>query len=76
MESLGLPESAGLDALSVGFRSRYITYEELTRQVRAWAEAFPSIVRVSSLCETPEKRSLWLLTIGRDPDRPRPAVWV
>ncbi|NUQ73517.1 MAG: peptidase M14 [Polyangiaceae bacterium] len=76
MESLDLNGSDGLDALSVGFRSRYITYEELTRQVRAWAEAFPSVVRLQSLCETPQKRALWLLTIGRDPDRPRPAVWV
>jgi hypothetical protein len=76
MESLGLTGSAGLDALSVGFRSRYLTFEDLTRQVRAWAEAFPSIVRLQSLCETPEKRSLWLLTIGPNPDRPRPAVWV
>lgn len=76
MESLDLNGSDGLDALSVGFRSRYITYEELTRQVRAWAEAFPSVVRLQSLCETPQNRALWLLTIGRDPDRPRPAVWV
>lgn len=76
MEPLGLAGFAGLDALSVGFRSRYIPYDDLTRQVRAWAEAFPSIVRLTSLCETPQKRSLWLLTIGRDPDRPRPAVWI
>jgi hypothetical protein len=65
-----------LAAVSEGFRSRYLTYEELTRQVRAWAEAFPSIVRLESICTTPGGRELWLLTIGPDPDRLRPAVWI
>jgi hypothetical protein len=76
MQRTDLPAPAGLDALSIGFRSRYITYDELTRQVRAWAEAFPSIVRLTSLCQTPGGRELWLLTIGKDPDRARPAVWI
>jgi hypothetical protein len=65
-----------LDALSVGFRSRYVTYEELTRQVRAWAEAFPEIVRLESIGATPEGRSLWLLKIGARPDGDGPVAWV
>jgi hypothetical protein len=68
--------SETLRALSTGFRSRYLTYDELTRQVHAWAEVFSSFVRLSSIGETPQGRKLWLLTIGPDPERVRPAVWV
>jgi hypothetical protein len=35
-----------LDSLSLGFRDRFLKYDELTRQVRAWAEAFPELCRV------------------------------
>ncbi len=65
-----------LTALHVGFRSRYISYEELTQQIHAWASAFPELVRVSSIGRSVESRELWLLTIGPDPERTRPAVWV
>src|SRR5215468_11183767 len=58
------------------FRERYLRYDELTRTVRAWAEAHPSFVRLETLGATPEGRELWLLTIGPEPDRIRPAAWV
>jgi len=67
---------AALDALSLGFRDRFLTYDELTRQLRAWAEAFPKVCRVSSIGRTPEGREMWLLTLGPDPDRARPSAWV
>ena len=60
----------------MSFRDRYLSYEEITRTVRGWADAHPSFVRLSSLCTTPEGRELWLLTLGPDPDRLRPAAWV
>jgi len=62
--------------LDRGFRSRYLPYDELTAQVKAWAESFPDVVRLASLGTTPEGREQWLLTIGPDPDRIRPAAWV
>jgi hypothetical protein len=65
-----------LDALSRGFRAGYLRYDALTEQVVAWAEAFPEVVRLSSLARSEEGRDVWLLTIGRDPDRVRPAAWV
>lgn len=68
--------SPRLDALSGGFRSRYLTYDELTRQVHAWAEAFPAFVRLTSLGTSHEGRELWLVTVGREPERIRPAAWV
>ena len=67
---------AKLDSLSLGFRNRFLTYDELTRQVRAWAEAFPQLCRATSIGRTPEGREMWLLTLGPDPDRARPSAWV
>ncbi len=61
--------------LSLGFRHAYLDYERLTAQVRAWAHAHPSLVRLTSLAKTPEGRDVWLLAIGPEPDRVRPAVW-
>ncbi|MGZ3474609.1 MAG: M14 family metallopeptidase [Polyangiales bacterium] len=71
-----MENSAQLDALSRGFRSKYLGHEEITAQLRAWAEAFPRIVRLRSIGKSAEGRDLWLLTIGPDPDRTRPSMWV
>lgn len=65
-----------LDALSLGFRSRYLPYAELMAQLKAWADAFPEVARLESLGQTPEGREIPLLTIGRRPDQLRPAAWV
>jgi hypothetical protein len=58
------------------FRRSYLDYEQLTAQLREWCEAHPKLVRLSSLAKTPEGRDVWLVTIGTDPDRVRPAAWV
>jgi hypothetical protein len=65
-----------LAALSRGFRNGYLDHAELTAQVKAWAAAFPHLVRLTALCTSAEGREQWLLTIGPDPDRARPSVWV
>jgi len=72
---MSLPH-AQLDRLDLGFRRSYLDYEQLTAQVKGWADAFPDLVRLRSLGESVEGRSLWHLTIGPDPERVRPAVWV
>ncbi len=69
-------EDALLRQLSCGFRTRYLSYDELTHQVQAWSSRFPEIVRVSSIGCSSEGRELWLLTLGKDPDRVRPAIWI
>ena len=56
------------------FREKYLGYDELTRVVQTWAREHPSIVRLESLAVTPEGRDLWLLPLGPDPDRTRPAA--
>jgi hypothetical protein len=65
-----------LRSLDLGFRHDYITYDRLTAQLRAWADAYPDLCRLSSLGSTAEGRELWLLTLGPEPERIRPAVWV
>src|SRR6476646_7503978 len=58
------------------FRSSYLDYAQLTAQLQSWAEQHPALVRLTSLAVTPEGRNVWLLTVGPDPDRIRPAAWV
>ncbi len=58
------------------FRSRYLDYAELMRQLREWAERHPQFVRLTSLGTTAEGRDIPMLTVGRDPDDIRPAAWV
>ena len=65
-----------LASLSHGFRSDYLSYDAITAQLRAWATAYPEICQLTSIGATPEGRELWLLTIGREPARIRPAAWV
>jgi hypothetical protein len=65
-----------LTDLSLGFRHAYFDHERLTAQLKAWAENYPQLCKLTSLERTPEGRDIWLLTVGRDPDRIRPAVWV
>ncbi len=65
-----------LRALNLGFRQRFLNHEELTRQLESWAAACPEVTRLSSLTKSEEGRDVWLLTIGRDPDRVRPAAWL
>jgi hypothetical protein len=60
----------------MSFRNGYVRYDELTRIVKGWAEKHPSIVRLSSIGKSTEGRDLWLLEIGNDPDRIRPAAWI
>ncbi len=59
-----------------GFREHFLGYAEIEAQLRAWAEAFPHLVRLSSIGRSAEGRELWIVTLGPDPDRRRPSVWV
>jgi hypothetical protein len=65
-----------VSALAQPFRERFLTHDELSSQLDAWAGAFPAFVRVRTLTTTLEGRPLRLIEIGPDPDRDRPSVWV
>ena len=58
------------------FRQKYLDYAELTAQLAAWSKEHPAIVRVSSIGKSAEGRDIPLLTIGRNPDDVRPAIWI
>src|SRR2546430_15169301 len=58
------------------FRKKYLDYAELTAQLRAWQTDNPGVVRVTSLGKSAEGRDIPLITIGRDPESHRPAIWV
>jgi hypothetical protein len=67
---------AQLAELARPFRRDYLDYATIAEQLHAWAAAYPELARVRSIGTTLEGRELLLLTIGRDPDRRRPAVWI
>lgn len=58
------------------FRDHYVDYNELTTQLRTWERAHSGITRLKSLGKSGEGREIWCLVIGREPDVPKPAVWV
>ncbi len=65
-----------LDDLHRGFRSDYLDHATLTEQLKLWEQTYPALCRLESIGTTEEGRDIWMLTLGRDPDRIRPAVWV
>ena len=58
------------------FRQHYLDYAELTAQLQQWAAAHHGLVRLSTIGTSAEGRAIPMITIGPDPDRIRPAVWV
>lgn len=69
-------DSDQIAKLACGFRESFLGYAELTTQLKVWADAFPDIVKLVSIGKTLEGRELWLLVLGAEPERVRPAVWV
>ena len=58
------------------FRQTYLDHDAITRQLQAWAQQHPTLVRLGSLGRSADGRDIAVLTLGRDPDRLRPAVWI
>ena len=58
------------------FRTHYLDYAELGAQLTAWASAHPEFVTLSVLGKSAQGRDIPLLTIGRNPQQHRPAVWI
>lgn len=54
---------------------RYLRYDEMTAQLKAWAEAYPGLCRLEEIGRSAEGRSIWALTLtnqatGPDSEKP------
>lgn len=57
-------------------RNTYVTHQELTQQLQAWAAEYPDVIHLQSLASSREGRDVWLVVVGEEPERERPSVWV
>ncbi|MEZ4321904.1 MAG: M14 family metallopeptidase [Myxococcota bacterium] len=57
-------------------RTDYLDYAAITALLERWVSESPGVARLHSLATTPEGREVWCLTLGSEPDRIRPAIFV
>ena len=58
------------------FRQKYLDHTELVAQLNTWANQHPEVAHLGAIGKSAAGRDIPLLTIGRYPDRARPAVWI
>ena len=58
------------------FRSTYLRFAELQLHLKSIGEQHKDLVRVLRIGASAEGRPLYVVVVGRDPDRARPALWI
>ena len=54
-----------LKAIQQPFRTQYLAFDAIERQLHAWADTFPDIARLQSIGTSEQGRPLWMLVLGR-----------
>ena len=59
--------------------NRYFTNQELENTLNEWVAAHPKLIKLDTIGNSHEGRSIWLLTVTNQqsgPDNEKPAVWI
>lgn len=62
--------------MSVDFRRQYLRYADLQQHLKTLAETEKDFVRLHRIGSSSEGRPLYVIAVGKDPDRARPAMWI
>ncbi len=68
--------STSADPSSLPARQRYWRYAELLVWMRSLGEQYADLVRIERYGSTSEGRPLYVVVVGKAPDRQRPALWI
>ena len=61
---------------AVLIRRGYLRFAQLQEHLAALAIAWPDLVRLERIGSTSAGRPLYVVVVGRDPERTRPALWM
>jgi murein tripeptide amidase MpaA len=57
-------------------RRRYVRYAEQQQLLQQLVQRHPDLVRLQRIGSSAQGRPLYVVIVGRDPDRARPALWI
>ncbi len=58
------------------FRQKYLAHAEVMDQLTRWTKQYPQVAQLGAIGTSAAGREIPVLTLGRNPDEKRPAVWI